>query len=107
MNNDTQQSAGKFKTIPKGKKPPLYCQECNCFTYGKTHTKGHLLIEIVLYLFLFFPGLIYTIWRHTTRQKVCTQCKAPGLLPYASTRAKKDLGAEDYNQSLDEFFKKK
>ena len=57
MNNDNEQVTGKFKTIPKGKKPPLYCQECNCFTYGKTHTKGHLLIEIVLYLFLFSQGL--------------------------------------------------
>ena len=43
---------------------------------GKTVTRGSIWIEIILWLCLIVPGLIYSIWRLTTRRQVCSACGA-------------------------------
>lgn len=54
----------------------------NCGTQGdpKTVTKGSLGIEIVLWLCLIVPGLIYSIWRLTTRHSACPACGQAGMI---------------------------
>ena len=68
----------------------------NCGTQGrpKTVTKGSILIEIVLWLCLIVPGLIYSIWRLTSRHKACPACDAPGMIPIDSPRAQQILGGK-------------
>ncbi len=53
-----------------------------CHTVGRTSTqvKGSFLIEIVLWCFFFIPGIIYSIWRLTTKQKVCGACGSPAVV---------------------------
>jgi len=51
------------------------CWSCN------DGTKGSLLIEIILWLCLLIPGLIYSIWRMTTKYKACPACKQATLIP--------------------------
>lgn len=44
-------------------------------------TRGSLLIEIILWLAFIVPGLIYTVWRHTSRYAACSACGANELVP--------------------------
>ena len=62
--------------------PPgmMVCTQCGC-TGSESHTKGSFLIELVLWLFMCVPGLIYSIWRLTTRGQVCSACKSDRLVP--------------------------
>lgn len=69
-----------------------YCTACgSVFRYPKKMTRGNILIEIILWLFLLIPGLIYTIWRLSTKYKVCPSCKAPTIIPANSPIAQKAL----------------
>jgi hypothetical protein len=59
----------------------LICETCGNRGPTKTHTKGSILIEIVLWLCFLLPGLIYSIWRLTTRTQVCRVCGSPTVIP--------------------------
>ena len=54
------------------------CEKCYDMNNGIKHTKGSFFIEIVLWLCFFVPGVIYSIWRLSTRGKVCKICKEMG-----------------------------
>lgn len=56
--------------------PPFYCAACGTFGRGRTHTPGHFLIEVVLWLCLLLPGVIYSLWRLSARRRVCAACGA-------------------------------
>ena len=47
-------------------------------------TQDSILIEIILWLFLIVPGVIYSLWRLTTRAKACPACGTPSLVPLNS-----------------------
>lgn len=70
--------------IPRG---ALVCTRCHHIGKPVMHTKGSLAIECVLWLFLLVPGLIYSIWRHTSRGNVCAKCACEDLIPSNSPRA--------------------
>ena len=74
--------------IPRGHR---VCATCHAVAKPKLHTKGSLLIELILWLLLIVPGLLYSLWRHNSRQKVCPECGSTELLPPQSPRAKKIL----------------
>lgn len=59
----------------------LVCKDCGFVGTGTTITKGSIFIELVLWCFLIVPGLIYSIWRHTTRHKGCPKCGSAHLIP--------------------------
>jgi hypothetical protein len=40
----------------------------------QSKTRGSFVIEIVLWLAFVIPGLLYSLWRQSTRQKVCPAC---------------------------------
>ena len=54
----------------------------NCLYQGSpvTRTKGSFWIEVLLWTFI-LPGLIYTVWRLTTRERVCPKCEHPHMIP--------------------------
>lgn len=64
----------------------LICSACGAMGKTKTITRGSLLIEIILWLCFLVPGLIYSIWRHTTRHDGCAVCGAEQLIPVSSPR---------------------
>ena len=69
-------------TPRQGKSYPsdmMVCTQCGC-TATETHTKGSFFIEVILWIFLCIPGLIYSIWRLTTRGKICSSCKSDKLV---------------------------
>lgn len=58
----------------------LICSNCGTIGKPKTLTKGSFFIELILWIFLIIPGIIYSIWRLTTRTKVCSFCKAENMV---------------------------
>jgi hypothetical protein len=66
----------------------MICNNCGSTGRPKTETKGSILIEIILWLSFIVPGLIYSIWRMSTRSKVCRSCGARSLVPLDSPRGK-------------------
>lgn len=78
----------------------LICETCGCIVDRPvTITKGSFWIEIVLWFFFLVPGLIYTIWRLTTRYHACPACRGGSLLPLGSPRGK-ILSREYYTSGL-------
>jgi hypothetical protein len=75
--------------------PPRFCTACGHLGKPRMRTQGSLLIEIALWIAFIVPGVIYSIWRHTTRGEVCEACGAANLIPPDSPVAlkmRKDLG---------------
>src|SRR5690606_29737256 len=65
----------------------MYCSSCGAEGATRTATKGSIWLEIVLWLCFIVPGLIYSIWRITTRHQVCASCGALTLMPPNSPKA--------------------
>lgn len=59
----------------------LICPSCGSRGEPKTITKGSTAIELILWLCFIVPGLIYSIWRLTTRQSGCPACGNIGMIP--------------------------
>ena len=61
-------SCGRYASVP-GKRMP-----------------GNLAIEVILWFFYLFPGVIYTIWRRqdSNAVKYCVECDSKDLLPIFS-----------------------
>jgi hypothetical protein len=72
----------------------LTCTSCGTTGVPKKHTPGSTLIELVLWLCLFVPGLIYSIWRLTARRKVCASCGGAQLVPSDSPVGRRIAGAQ-------------
>lgn len=64
-----------------------HCMTCGTSGLPKVITKGSIFIEIFLWLCLIVPGLIYSIWRLSSRHKACPSCGSPTLVPVASPAA--------------------
>jgi len=65
-----------------------HCMTCGSEGDPVAKTKGSLLIEIVLWLCLIVPGLIYSVWRLTSRHSACSVCGATNLVPCDTPAAK-------------------
>lgn len=44
-------------------------------------TPGSFAVELLLWLCLLVPGLVYSLWRLSARRDVCAKCGAGQLLP--------------------------
>lgn len=62
------------------------CTECGHRGYARRRTRGSILIEIILWLCFLLPGLIYSVWRLTTREAVCARCAKPATIPLDTPR---------------------
>jgi len=69
----------------------LVCTNCGHVGETKTVTKGHFALEVVLWLCFLVPGIIYSIWRLTTRHEACPVCGNTNLLPQNAPMAQKFL----------------
>jgi len=70
----------------------MVCTNCGYVGKPKSRTKGSLAIELILWLMFLVPGLIYSVWRLTTRQKVCPKCKNPLMIPTDSPKGQALVG---------------
>lgn len=70
----------------------FYCQDCGALTAGVTRARGSTLVELILWLTFLLPGLIYSVWRLSTKHEACEYCHSPRLIPSNSPRARQQLG---------------
>jgi len=76
-----------FKSGMTGDDGRRHCMTCGMEAEPKTVTKGSLAIEILLWLCFLVPGLIYSIWRLTSRHQACPSCNGTTLVPIDSPAA--------------------
>lgn len=81
-------TASAVKVPPKGAK---YCQACGTIAQPKRHTKGSFAIEVVAWLFFLLPGIIYSLWRLTSKQWICPNCGSVDIIPLDSPKARAAL----------------
>lgn len=62
-----------------------------CGHCGSGDTAGSFWIELLLWLCFGLPGLIYTIWRLTTRGRSCAKCDSATLIPADTPRGRELL----------------
>lgn len=64
-----------------------FCRTCGEIAKPKKKTPGSFWIECLLWLFFILPGLIYSIWRLSTRHPVCRHCGSWMIIPPQSPAA--------------------
>ena len=64
-----------------------HCMVCGTEAKPRSRTRGSFLIELVLWLMFIVPGLLYSLWRLSTREKVCPACGSPNMVPLDSPAA--------------------
>lgn len=67
------------------------CTNCGYVGEPVTRIKGSFLIEVVLWLFMILPGLLYTLWRYISKEKVCPACGNPAMIPTSTPKGKELL----------------
>lgn len=68
------------------------CKDCGTVGETKTVARGSMGVEIVLWLCFIVPGLIYSIWRLSSKHETCSACGSDRLLP-ADTPTGRQLAA--------------
>lgn len=91
---------GIIRSVTNSSGAGLICSRCGTANRARTHTRGSISIEILLWLMFIIPGLIYSIWRLTTRAKVCAACSSAELVPLSSPAGKELLAR--YGQANEE-----
>ena len=74
-----------------GNNQQVVCESCNEQTMSVTKMKGTMLINIVLLVCMVVPGVLYFVWRLTTKHKACGSCGSDQILPINSLKGKKLL----------------
>jgi uncharacterized membrane protein len=57
------------------------CRDCGYRGRAFKAYKGSILIEIILWCCFILPGIIYSIYRASSSQKVCRNCRHPAIIP--------------------------
>ncbi|MGC1602305.1 MAG: hypothetical protein WA757_18850 [Candidatus Acidiferrales bacterium] len=70
------------------------CLQCGSVGNTKGFMKGSVLTELFLWLFFILPGLIYSIWRHSTVAQVCSKCGSSNVIPLDSPVARNLLATQ-------------
>ena len=71
---------------------PMVCTTCgSTVTHLRRTIKGSIWLELFCWCLFILPGIIYSIWRNTTRANVCPECGAAGLVPLASPKGQELL----------------
>lgn len=78
----------------------LICSACGHVGGGQSKIKGNGFIELILWLCFLIPGIIYSIWRSSSRYKACPSCGSTNLIPIDSPVGKKLL--TDQGKTLEE-----
>lgn len=64
------------------------CVDCGTVGSPKSGMQGSLLVEVVLWCLMILPGLIYSIWRFTTKAARCASCGSKNLIKTDSPRGR-------------------
>lgn len=73
---------------------PLICTACGYVGKPQRITKGNTLIELILWLCFLLPGLIYSIWRLSSKYDACPKCKGASMIPTDSPVGQKVINEQ-------------
>lgn len=76
------------------RQPQVLCDACGTVGWPKSKTPGSFAIEIVLWFCFIIPGVIYSLWRMTSRKQVCSACGSPNTIPASSPKAQRILAQQ-------------
>src|ERR1700688_1813884 len=68
-----------------------YCPNCGAVDYPVLRKSGSTLVEVLLWLFLLVPGVVYSVWRASSKRLVCPKCEHTGTIPLDSPMAQQAL----------------
>jgi len=66
------------------KQETMICTICGTAGKPKKETRGSFAIEIILWLCMVLPGLLYSIWRASSKYDVCKYCGNKNIVPINS-----------------------
>lgn len=78
---------GLWKILFPGPGKAMFCSACGHEGPSKQITKGSTGLELFLWLLFLLPGLVYSIWRHSSRASGCAACGSTALIPTDSPMA--------------------
>jgi hypothetical protein len=68
----------------------IICLQCGSVSKRAVRTiQGSFLLECFLWLLFILPGVIYSVWRLTTKAKVCPACSSREIVPLESPMGQK------------------
>lgn len=70
------------------------CTMCGYVGYPRRKASGSCLIEAILWLCFIIPGIIYTIWRLTSKSIICPKCKNTSMIPVNTPQGQKLLSEQ-------------
>lgn len=76
-----------WRLFARGGSVAMHCSTCGTNGATRSVVRGHLAIEIILWLCFIVPGLIYSVWRTTTRHRTCAACGSANVIPLDSPAA--------------------
>lgn len=76
----------------------VVCTSCGYMGEPKKITKGSIGIELFLWLCFIVPGILYSLWRLSSRYEGCPTCGQKTLIPINSPMAKKFI-RENFSDS--------
>jgi uncharacterized membrane protein len=62
----------------------MVCKSCGTVGKSKNHMPGSIFIELILWCCFLVPGMIYTVWRHSSAGRVCSACGSKEMIPVSS-----------------------
>ncbi len=65
------------------------CTQCGHAGKPASKVRGALAVELFLWLCFLLPGLIYSVWRGSSRYKACSACGSKDIVPIDSPIGKK------------------
>jgi hypothetical protein len=79
----------------------VFCTRCESVARPKRRAEGSSILELILWLLLIVPGVIYSLWRMNSYYDVCRRCGSREVVPMNSARAKRSTtyGAVRYKSS--------
>lgn len=73
----------------------MICTTCGYVGYSERTINGNIGVEIFLWLIFLLPGIIYSIYRSSTKMDVCPKCKDPTMIPVTSPIGEKLYSAHE------------
>jgi hypothetical protein len=64
-----------------------HCMTCGVDAKPARKIKGSMAVEIILWICFIVPGLIYSIWRSTSRFDACSACGSTQIVPLTAPAA--------------------
>jgi hypothetical protein len=74
---------------------PSYCAHCGFRGQPYRFVPGSLLLEVLLWLFFIFPGIIYTGMRRTKAYYGCPRCRTPNMIPLNTPVGQRIAGGQE------------